>query len=101
MSRYIEIRPDDALPEPLVLAVGDVVRLAATGARVLSGRAVELVGILTEGVVGTDGSVLTPLGPPGVVLFRAREPGDALVRVVTGDPFGAPADHDVAVRVGT
>ncbi len=99
MSRYIEVRPDDALPEPLVLAVGDVVRLAATGGWVLSGQAVELVGVLTEGVVGADGSVLTPQGPPGVVLVRAREPGEAVLRLVTGDPFGTSAGQDLAVRV--
>ena len=100
MGRYIDIRPDDeGLPAELVLAVGDVVRVAATGGGVRSGTGVELLGILTEGVVGIDGSVLTPLGPPGCVLFRAREPGRAVVELVSGDPFRQPLTRTLAVRV--
>ena len=100
MGRYVDIRPDDeGLPAELVLAVGDVVRVAATGGGVRSGTGVELLGILTEGVVGIDGSVLTPLGPPGAVLFRAREPGRAIVELVSGDPFREPLTRTLAVRV--
>jgi len=100
VGRYVDIRPDDeGLPVELVLAVGDVVRVAATGGGVRSGTGVELLGILTEGVVGIDGSVLTPLGPPGAVLFRAREPGRAIVELVSGDPFREPLTRTLAVRV--
>jgi len=100
VGRYVDIRPDDeGLPAELVLAVGDVVRVAATGGGVRSGTGVELLGILTEGVVGIDGSVLTPLGPPGAVLFRAREPGRAIVELVSGDPFREPLTRTLAVRV--
>ena len=100
MGRYVDIRPDDeGLPAELVLAVGDVVRVAATGGGVRSGTGVEMLGILTEGVVGIDGSVLTPLGPPGAVLFRAREPGRAIVELVSGDPFRQPLTRTLAVRV--
>lgn len=100
MSRYIDVRPDEeGLPSELVLAVGDVVRFAATGGRIRSGTGVELLGVLSESVVGTDGSVLTPLGAPGTVLIRARSPGLAVVDVVSGDPFRAPVTRSVAVRV--
>lgn len=100
MSRYIDVRPEEeGLPDQLVLSVDDVVRVAATGGRVLSGAAVELVGILTESVVGTDGTVVTPMGVPGTVLLRAREPGEAVVEVVTGDPFRSSVTRTVAVRV--
>jgi len=100
VGRYVDIRPDDeGLPAELVLAVGDVVRVAATGGGVRSGTGVEMLGILTEGVVGIDGSVLTPLGPPGAVLFRAREPGRAIVELVSGDPFREPLTRTLAVRV--
>ena len=100
MGRYIDIRPDDeGLPAELVLAVGDVVRVAATGGSVQSGSGVELLGILTDSVVGLDGSVRTPLGPPGAVLFRAREPGRAVVDLVSGDPFREPLTRTLVVRV--
>jgi hypothetical protein len=100
VGRYIDIRPDqEGLPAELALTVGDVVRVAATGGHVRSGSGVELLGILAESVVGTDGTVLTPLGPPGVVLFRALEPGHAVVDVVTGNPFGSPVTRSIAVRI--
>ena len=100
MGRLVDLRPDDeGLPAELVLAVGDVVRVAATGGAVRSGTGVELLGILTDAVVGLDGSVVTPLGPPGVVLLRAREPGRAVVDLVSGDPFREPLARTLAVRV--
>jgi hypothetical protein len=100
VGRYIDIRPDDeGLPAELVLAVGDVVRVAATGGSVRSGSGVELLGILTDSVVGLDGSVRTPLGPPGAVLFRAREPGRAVVDLVSGDPFREALTRTLVVRV--
>lgn len=100
MSRYIDVRPDEeGLPAELVIAVGDVVRFSATGGRIRSGTGVELLGVLSESVVGTDGSVLTPLGAPGTVLVRARSPGLAVVDVVTGDPFRSPVTRSVVVRV--
>jgi hypothetical protein len=100
MARYIDVRADDGLPAALVLAVGDVVRVAASGARVVSGTGVEVLGILHEAVVGTDGSVLTPLGAPNTVLLRARTAGRAVVDIVRGDPFGSAATRSVVVQVG-
>ncbi|MGY1640619.1 hypothetical protein ACI782_05725 [Geodermatophilus sp. SYSU D00703] len=101
MSRYIDVRPDEeGMPSELVIAVGDVVRFAATGGRIRSGSGVELLGVFSESVVGTDGSILTPLGAPGTVLIRARSPGLTLVDVVSGDPFRSPVTRSVAVRVG-
>jgi hypothetical protein len=102
MSRLIDIRPDeDGLPPELVVAVGDVIRVAASGGRIRSGSGVELLGVLSESVIGTDGSVLTPLGAPGAVLLRARSPGRAVVDVVIGDPFRAPVTRSVTIRVET
>jgi protein involved in polysaccharide export with SLBB domain len=100
VGRFLDLRPDDeGLPAELVLSVGDVVRVTATGGSVRSGSGVELLGILTDAVVGLDGSVLSPAGPPGVVLLRAREPGRALVDLVSGDPFRQPLSRTLAVRV--
>jgi hypothetical protein len=100
VGRYVDLRPDDeGLPGELVLTVGDVVRVVATGGGIRSGSGVELLGILTESVVGTDGSVLSPQGPPGAVLLRAREPGRAVVDLVSGDPFREPLTRTLVVRV--
>ena len=100
MSRLVDIRPDEEeLPSELVLAVGDVVRFAATGGGVRSGAAVEPLGVFSDSVVGTNGSVLTPLGTPGAVLFRASAPGRAVVDVVTGDPFRSPVPRSIVIRV--
>jgi hypothetical protein len=100
VGRYIDIRPDEeGLPSELVLAVGDVVRFTASGGRVRSGTGVELLGVLSDSIVGTDGSVLTPMGAPGAVLFQASSPGRAVVDVVWGDPFRSPVSGDVVVRV--
>ena len=100
MSRLIDIRPDEeGVPSELVLVVGDVVRFAASGGRVRWGSAVEILVILVDSVVGTDGSILTPMGAPGTVLLRARSPGRAEVELMSGDPFHASVTHGVAVRV--
>ncbi len=100
MKRFIDIRPDEEdLPSELVITVGDVVRFTATGGRIRSGTGVEFLGILSDSVVGTDGSVLTPLGPPTALLLLARSPGSAVVDVVSGDPFRSPSTRSVIIRV--
>lgn len=100
MSRLIEIPGGgQGMPAELVVDVGDVLRFDATGGRVRAGTAVELVGILVDSVLGTDGTVLTPAGTPNVVLFRAGEPGRAGIDVVTGEPFRSPSTHHLTVVV--
>jgi len=92
MNRLIEIRPmAQGLPQHLTVGVGDVLSFSASGGRVLRGDAVELVGVLVPGVVATDGRILSPEGPPGTVLFRARHPGRSTLTVVTGGPSLPPA----------
>ena len=99
MSRLIEVSPDVPTPE-LALQVGDVVKFAGTGGAVRDGESVELVGVLTPGVVGVEGSVLAPSGPPSTVLFRARCSGEARLEVQSGAPGGPdrpPRDVHVVV----
>lgn len=87
MSRFIDVQPGlQAVPETLVVRVGDVLRFMATGGLIRSGTALELIGIFTESVVGTDGSVLTPSGPPNSVIFRALAPGLSVIDIVSGGP---------------
>lgn len=96
MSRLIEVQP---VPADLTVGVGDVLRFAASGGRVRNGTAVEILGIFVEGVLGTDGRVLTPMGSPNAVLFHARQPGRATIDVITGDPWHSPATRNVTVIV--
>ncbi|WP_239396569.1 hypothetical protein [Frankia sp. CiP3] len=100
MSRYVEVHLGAlASSSPVRLQVGDVVRFAASGGRVDEGTAVELLGIFTPGLVGADGEVIVPVGPPSAVLFRACEPGEATVEVMTGDPWRSSHIRSVAVAV--
>lgn len=100
MSRLIDIQPGQQdLPAELVVEVGDVLRFSATGGHLRAGTAIELIGILIDSVLGTNGRVLSPMGAPGTVLFRAKAPGRAVLDVVTGDPWQSPTIWSVNVRV--
>jgi hypothetical protein len=100
MARLIDIRPsEEKVPSELGLIVGDLIRFTAMGGQVRSGTAVELLGIFTDSVVSTDGSVLTPQGAPSAVLFRASVPGNAVIDVVSGSPFVPHNTQSVVIRV--
>lgn len=100
MTRLVEIQPGtEELPAYLTVGVGDVLRFAASGGHVRDGAAVEIIGILAEGVVGTDGRVLAPAGSPSTVLFLARLPGQAEIDVVTGDPWHSPETRRMTITV--
>jgi hypothetical protein len=98
VSRLVDI-PSLHLPEELVVEVGDVLRFAASGAHVRAGTALELVGILTDSVLGTNGRVISPMGPPTTVLLLAIERGRAVIDVVIGEPWRAPITKSLTVRV--
>ena len=100
MSRLIQILPvPRELPASLTLSVGDAMLFAASGGHVLDGVAVELFGSFVESVLGTDGQVYTPMGAANAVLFFAREAGEAVIDVVTGDPWLSPASQRMIVVV--
>ena len=100
MSRLIEVQLPDRFPKPLEVRVGDVLLLAATGARIKDGgRAVEVWGPFLSAVVGENGAVVAPEGPPNTVLVRACEPGSVTLEVFTGDPFHAPRKGILRVTV--
>ncbi|WP_328524042.1 hypothetical protein [Kribbella sp. NBC_00359] len=100
MSRLIEIQPaSQDLSTDLTVAVGDVLQFAASGGHVREGAAVEIVGIFVVSVLGTDGRVLTPAGPPNAVLFHAGKPGRAAIDVVIGDPWRSSVSRIVTVVV--
>lgn len=100
MSRLIDIQPGvQDLPEELVVGVGDVLRFAATGGHLQSGEAIELIGILSDSVLGTDGTVLSSTGAPNTILFRATSLGEAVIDIVTGDPWRSSTTHSVKIQV--
>jgi hypothetical protein len=100
MTRFIPVRePADGLPDRVYVEVGDVLWVTATGARVRSGTAVEVLGILQEAVLGTDGRALSPMGTPNTVLLRAQRSGQTEIDLVTGDPWHSPQTRTVTVIV--
>lgn len=100
MSRLIEVQDARMCSSPLTVHLGDVLLFRAAGGHVRSGGdVVELLGPFLPAVVGDDGNILTPMGPPNTVLFHARRPGRALIDVITGDPFQATRTTALGITV--
>jgi hypothetical protein len=98
--RLFELKPKaEEIPADLTIAVGDVLRFAASGGRVLDGGAVEALGAFVRGTLGTDGRAMSPAGTPNAVLFRAVAPGRATIDIVYGDPFGSYNSIKIVVTV--
>jgi len=90
MGRLIEVQNAPGLPSSLTLRVGDVLRFNATGGHVQSGHdVIEMLGAFLPAVLGDNGDLLTPMGAPNTVLFRALKAGQATIDIVTGDPWRA------------
>lgn len=100
MGRLVEIESMQDLPPSLTLRVGDALRLWASGGRVESGAAaVESLGPYQTSVLGTHGDVVAPAGPPNVILFLARRPGRAIVKVMMGDPWHSAQSQTFEINV--
>ncbi len=100
MPRLIEVPDVRACPAAQTVKVGDVLLFHAAGGHVRSGGdVIELVGPFISAIVGDEGTILTPVGPPNTVLFRARRPGRARIDVVTGDPFHGPQTTILRITV--
>ena len=98
--RLFELKPKtQELPAGLAIAVGDVLRFAASGGQVLEGGAVESLGSFVRGVIGTDGRAMSPAGTPNAVLFRAVAPGSATINIVYGDQSGSSGSLEIVVTV--
>ncbi|GAS97731.1 uncharacterized protein RMCC_4697 [Mycolicibacterium canariasense] len=99
MAHYVDIaREPGPPPAHLTVDVDDVLRFSASGAVVREGESVEILGILNEAIVATNGELLAPQGPPNVVLVRACAPGSASLEIIAGDPF-QPSDSRRTVRI--
>jgi len=99
MLRFIEVSDARKCPSQII-KVGDVLMFHAAGGHIRSGEdVVELVGPFVTAIVGDKGVIVTAMGPPNTVLFRARQPGRALVDVLIGDPFHSPRKTKLSISV--
>lgn len=90
MARLIEILNVRNIRDELTLRVGDVLVCKATGGHVRSGgEFVELLGAFLPSILADNGEILTPMGAPNTVVFRALRSGRATIDLVAGDPFHA------------
>ena len=100
MPRLIEVQDPEGAAPGFELEAGDILRFNATGGHVQSGPdVVELLGAYLGALSVDGGQVLTPMGPPNAVLFRAIAPGRATIDVVTGDPFHGPQTTTLTIHV--
>ena len=101
MARLIDIQDAATCPSPLAVRNGDVLLFRAAGARLgADGEAVvELLGSFVPAVLAGNGEVLSPMGPPDTVLLLARQPGQASIVVITGDPFHSPRETALCIVV--
>ncbi len=85
----------------LHVRVGDLLMFGASGGHLLEGGpTVELLGVFSTGVLSDDGRVLSPVGPPTSVLFRALQSGHARIELIRGDPWQAtPQRQQIAIVV--
>jgi hypothetical protein len=99
MARLIEV-PDVALcRSPLIIQVGDALLFHGMGGHVRSGGdAIEMLGPFVQAIVGENGGVLTPSGPPNTVVYRARRTGPATIEIVTGN-FNSPITTSLQVEI--
>jgi hypothetical protein len=89
----------DGFPGAVTLEVGDLVLFTAPGGVIESGSALEPLGAFTQALPDPEGHPLAPQGPPNLVLFRAARPGEALVRITTGDVRHQPGVSHTRVAV--
>jgi hypothetical protein len=100
VARLIELPAGPAGTTRLVGRVGDLLAFAASGGDVGAGPPVlERLGPFQPAVVGLDGRVLAPEGPPTSVLFVARAPGRATVEVAAGDPWSGATITTYVVEI--
>jgi hypothetical protein len=101
MGRLVEIDDPAACRPVLSAKVDDLLVFAASGGRTnTSSTAVHLVGVFMRAVMGTNGTVIAPQGPPNAVVFLAQNRGQATIDVISGDPFGAATVTTLTVIVG-
>lgn len=100
MGRLVDVPPDP--PEEITVQVGDFLRFSGSGGIRTRGDSVEVIGVLNDAVVGLDGTVITPEGPPTSVLLHATGTGRTDIEIITNvAPFAEPTRTLVRVTVLT
>ena len=100
MARLVDIRDVPSLPSTLVVRVGDLIVLGATGAHVPPDFAgLELVGAFAPAVLGNDGQVISPASAPNSVVLLAHGTGQGAIDVVTGDPWRGARKSALAIVI--
>ena len=100
MPRLIEVQDAQAYFTLKAIVVGDVLLFHASGGHVHGGpEVIELLGSFVSAVVGSEGHVLTPVGAPNTVLFRAVNEGEAQIDIITGDAFHGPRKTALQISV--
>lgn len=100
MARLIETQSLPDLPSPIRISSGDVLMFSASGGRIQAGSEVlELLGSFVPGLLQEAGEIVSPMGAPGTVMFRARGPGQATIQVITGDPWYGSTTQTLEVQV--
>jgi hypothetical protein len=59
----------------------------------------EQLGLFTTGMLHHSGQVVSAMGVPGTIMFAARQPGRAIINVVTGDPWFSSSSSEMEVLV--
>jgi len=90
LARIIEVRHPKTCPSSLHLKVGDMLVFSATGGHIREGdQGVQFLGAYCTAAIATDGNIIAPAGTPNHAIFLAHTPGNAVIDVVTGDPWRA------------
>lgn len=98
MARLINI--DGPIAALINLQTGDLMVIAASGGRVMSGHeVVELLGPFYPGVLSATGDIIEPAGSPGTVIIVARRPGMATIETFWGDSWSNPKMINSTIKV--
>ena len=100
MPRLIELADMKVCPSTLALRTGDMLIIRAIGCSIVSDTgSLELLGTLVSATIGDDDMILTPSGPPNVILLRASQEGRSRIAIHTGDPYRGPRKTFVDIKV--
>src|SRR5262245_59361175 len=100
MARLVEIRQARDVPPRLVIGVGDLLLINAGGGVIRAGSdAIEMLGPFRPAAIVGDGTLLSPEGMPGTVMFLARAQGSAVIEVLSGDLWQQPVKTTLNVVV--
>jgi hypothetical protein len=101
MPRLVKVRDARACDSVRALEPGDILLFHGAGGHIRSGEeTIEMLGPFRSAIVGDESKILTPAGPPNTVLFRVRQPGQAVIDIITGDPFHSPKITTVQITAG-